>query len=394
MKTVLQYVFRALILTLVCTVVPVSIKAQGTTHYVYDDNGRLRAVISPSGEAAVYEYDLAGNFTEIRRLAAGAQELFSFSPHQGVPGDLVTFLGVGFGFGAGVSAVSFNGAPSPNVTFTPSTVVAEVPAGATTGLVTITTPKGSVTTPVPFTIRGIRVSPSVVSKLLPGESAQFAATVVLEGDQSLKWSVNEIEGGNASVGTISTSGLYVAPKPSLSEPSVMFYVRAMSVAAPDVFGEAQVTVLNPEFIRVVLAPSVSVRNGNVTSVSPLSMAVSVRNGNLTNITPLSAGVSVTTGPHITSISPTQVARGATVSVTINGANLSGATNLRFIDANGVLDTNIIASNIAVNGDGTSLTATLNVSGSAALGQRVVIISTTNGRSLTVNAGPNTIQVVQ
>ena len=33
----------------------------GTTRYVYDDNGRLIAVISPTGEANVYEYDAAGN---------------------------------------------------------------------------------------------------------------------------------------------------------------------------------------------------------------------------------------------------------------------------------------------------------------------------------------------
>ncbi|HEU4765959.1 MAG TPA: RHS repeat domain-containing protein, partial [Pyrinomonadaceae bacterium] len=31
------------------------------SRYVYDDDGRLRAVIAPNGEAAVYEYDSAGN---------------------------------------------------------------------------------------------------------------------------------------------------------------------------------------------------------------------------------------------------------------------------------------------------------------------------------------------
>ena len=56
---------------LVCSALISSTPAQQgwTTSYVYDDNGRLHAVISPSGEAVVYEYDAAGNITSIRRLA-------------------------------------------------------------------------------------------------------------------------------------------------------------------------------------------------------------------------------------------------------------------------------------------------------------------------------------
>lgn len=78
-----------------------------TTRYVYDNNGRLRAVLAPSGEAAVYDYDPAGNLTAIRRLAAGACEALEFTPQQGTPGALVTIYGVGFG--GQVSGVSFNG---------------------------------------------------------------------------------------------------------------------------------------------------------------------------------------------------------------------------------------------------------------------------------------------
>ena len=54
-----------------------------TSRYVYDEKGRLRAVIAPNGEAAVYEYDAAGNFTAIRRLNANALELLDFTPRFG-----------------------------------------------------------------------------------------------------------------------------------------------------------------------------------------------------------------------------------------------------------------------------------------------------------------------
>jgi YD repeat-containing protein len=310
----------------VCIVSPSVVRAQGTTRYVYDDNGRLHAVISPSGEASVWEYDAAGNFTAIRRLTADDLELLSFSPHEGVPGDLVTFTGVGFN--AGVSAVSFNGTLSTNVQITPPIVVAEVPQGATTGLITLTTPHGSVTTPVPFTIGGIRVTPASVS-LLSRNTVQFSATVMLSGDQSVTWSVNGTEGGNAAFGTISNTGFYTAPTLSLGQLSARVFVRATSVATPGAFGEAQVTVLNSEFVRLAQSSGVSVRIGNTTTTAPISAVVSVRIGNTTTTAPISAGVSVrignttssaptslavsvTTAPNIASVAPTQISRGTTV----------------------------------------------------------------------------------
>ena len=65
---------EVLILVFALVIAPVSAAVQqgGTTRFVYDDNGRLRAVVSPTGEAVVYEYDQAGKFTLIRGLAANA----------------------------------------------------------------------------------------------------------------------------------------------------------------------------------------------------------------------------------------------------------------------------------------------------------------------------------
>ena len=61
-------------------------------------------------------------------------ELFYFFPKVGVPGEQVTFIGVGFG--AGVSSVAFTGAQSQNFTFNATTVTATVPIGTMTGTVT------------------------------------------------------------------------------------------------------------------------------------------------------------------------------------------------------------------------------------------------------------------
>jgi YD repeat-containing protein len=431
--------FATALLIVIFTTSPFSAFAQqgGTTTYVYDANGRLTAVISPAGEAAVYEYDAAGNITAIRRLAANALAILSFSPHEGMPGDLVTFIGVGFG--GGVTNVSFNGAPATIVSVTNSKVVATVPVAATTGLVTITTPTGSVSTTEPFTIAGVRIIPSFAA-LKFGESVQFTAEVLpVTLDQAVVWTVDGIAGGNATVGTISTAGFYTAGNTRFSA----LTIRATSVADSARVDEAIVRVSDPNDVQSILAPSVSVRRGETVAVtaltqqvsvqyglssesrsalsqalsiqfgnlrsaaSALALGVSVQRGSATQSAALAnqvsiqyenslgqysptAAVSATQGPYIQSISPLSITRGTSVTLTVNGIGFSGATSIRFITASGSNDTTITVSNIAVNGDGTSLTANLTVSASSALGSRVVFISTPNGDTVTVDLEVNRI----
>ena len=59
---------RILLLPILLLIIQLAALAQGTTtQYVYDDSGRLAAVIAPSGETSVYQYDAAGNLTAISR---------------------------------------------------------------------------------------------------------------------------------------------------------------------------------------------------------------------------------------------------------------------------------------------------------------------------------------
>ena len=428
------------LVVVLCTSLLTATAQQGTTTtYVYDANGRLHAVISPAGDATVYEYDAAGNITSISRLPASSLAIISFSPHEGLPGDLVTFIGTGFG--GGVTNVSFNGASAAIVSVSPGKVVATVPQAATTGLVTITTPTGSVTTATPFTIAGLRITPSSASVKF-GETVQFAAEVLPSTfDQTVEWSVEGIVGGNTNVGTISTNGLYVAPNTRFSA----LTIRATSVADNTRFGEAQVRVSDPNDVQTVIASAVSVSRGENVNTSAvarplavqhgssgevqtavakplavqhgssgevqtavaaalavqhgdqsdsstaLSPAVSVQRGDTSQLTAVAA-VAATRGPFIQSLTPTNITRGTAVTLTINGVGLTGATVLRFINSSGTTDTTITVSNIVVSGDGLSLTATVSVSASSALGSRTVFISTPDGDSITVNLGINVINV--
>jgi len=438
-KTILRSGAKFL-LVIVFTASLLSAGAQqgGRTTYVYDDNGRLHAVISPSGDAVVYEYDPAGNITAIRRLAADLLSIISFSPHEGLPGDPVTFIGTGFG--GGVTDVSFNGASAAIVSVTNSKVIANVPADATTGLVTITTPTGSVTTTTPFTIAGLRITPAAAA-IKFGETVQFTAEVLPSTlDQSVIWSVEGIIGGNSSIGTISASGLYTAPNTRFSA----LKIRATSVADNARFAEANVRVSDPNDVQSVIAASVSVQLGvnfRTSALAPplavqygdsatlqsalakpvavqygfsdrksalasavavqygdsadrraaLGRSVGVQYGTFAGATALTA-VSATAGPYIQDIAPGTLTRGTSTSVTINGVGLTGTTALRFITAAGSIDTSITASSISVNAEGTSLTVMITVGASSALGNRIVVIATPNGDSIIVDLGNNLINV--
>ena len=94
------------------------------------------------------------------------------------------------------------------------------------------------TTPASVTLT---LSPSGAT-LAPFNTRQFTATVGGSTNQSVTYSVNGIAGGNASVGTISGSGLYTAPSGGGAQ-SVT--VRATSVATPTVFATATVIISGP-----------------------------------------------------------------------------------------------------------------------------------------------------
>jgi len=52
-----------------------------TVQYVYDELGRLVAVVAPNGESAVYSYDAVGNLLSIARHAANAVTIVEFTPN-------------------------------------------------------------------------------------------------------------------------------------------------------------------------------------------------------------------------------------------------------------------------------------------------------------------------
>jgi YD repeat-containing protein len=384
-------------LVLVFLIIPIGAIAQqgGTTYYVYDANGRLQVVIAPSGAAAVYQYDAAGNFTSISLVAPTTLQVYGFNPTSGGAGDQVTIFGTGFGDGSGgsgVTAVAFNGASAQIVSGNSNSVVATVPGGATTGPVSVTASGATASSSSVFSIVSrIRIVPTG-ALLLEGGTFQFTDIDSISGDTGVTWSVNGIVGGNSTVGTVSATGLYTAP----NQTSNSITVTVASNLQPAASASAQVSVVNPSDITQ-LHSGVSVQIGNLVGSSLLVQApsVSVRLGQFASgpSTDYSAGVSVTTGPVITSVSPSTLNHGSTATLTITGQNLAGVTAITFSAPFGAAS-NIAVSNIVASADGTSLTATVTVSNNAAQGKDIVVVTAGSVASLGVSnpTGSNTIQV--
>ena len=113
-------------------------------------------------------------------------------------------------------------------------------------------------------VTSVKIEPSQVT-LAPGESRQFAATVAGEGafSAAVRWSVNDVDGGNAALGTISSGGLYVTPYPTPAQ----VILKATSTGDPTKSANATITFAAPP---VVAGPALTVDVAAATHpISPL-----------------------------------------------------------------------------------------------------------------------------
>lgn len=113
-------------------------------------------------------------------------------------------------------------------------------------------------------VTGVKIEPDHVT-LSPGDSRQFTGTVEGTGSFStgLKWSVNDVAGGNASLGTISGSGLYITPYPAPATVTV----KAASVSDLTKTASATITFAAPP---VAIGPALSVdASAKTHPISPL-----------------------------------------------------------------------------------------------------------------------------
>lgn len=149
----------------------------GPVSYSYDELGRLLGVVDSLGNAASYSYDAVGNMLSITRINPGQIAILSFSPPTGAVGSSVTINGTGFSATTSLDTVQFNGVSAPISSATATQIVTNVPSGATTGHVTVTSPLGTATSTSNFTVVGGSSAPTITSFAPTSGVAGTAVTV-------------------------------------------------------------------------------------------------------------------------------------------------------------------------------------------------------------------------
>jgi YD repeat-containing protein len=143
------------------------------SQFFYDDLGQLVKVIDSTGTVIEYVYDPVGNMLQIKRSTVGTGlAIFAFTPQQGNIGQTVTIQGQGFSATPSANSVQFNGTAAQVISATANSIVAAVPPGATTGLISVTVGTQTATSSTNFTI-----VPAPVITLLSRKSALLGVTV-------------------------------------------------------------------------------------------------------------------------------------------------------------------------------------------------------------------------
>ena len=175
----------------------------GPVNYVYDDLGRLLAVIDVNGNAAEYSYDPVGNILAISRFTSTQVSIINFAPESGPTGTAVTINGTGFSTTPAQNTVKFNGIVAVVSSATNDQLQATVPAGASTGPISVTCPNGSATSTGNFTVTASSGVPTIAA--FNPASGLAGATLSLSGTNFNSIPANDKLRLNASQAAVSAA---------------------------------------------------------------------------------------------------------------------------------------------------------------------------------------------
>jgi len=179
------------------------------------------------------------------------------------------------------------------------------------------------------------VSVSGAASVYEGATSQYTATVTGTTNQSVNWLVNNVAGGNSTVGTISATGLYTAPTVTTS---TAVTISAVSVLSSTTTGSTSVTI-QPVTVGVsgpanVLFSQTGQYTATVTGSTVTTVTWLVNNvaGGLASEGTISAS-GVYTAPAIAPVTPVTISAQSTafttssgsINVTVSSTSLTYAT---------------------------------------------------------------------
>src|SRR5438105_12912740 len=124
-------------------------------------------------------------------------------------------------------------------------------AGAGVSVLELVGCAGVLTTKTPILV-SVTISPTAAT-VAAGGTQPFTAMVQNTSNTAVTWQVNGMTGGNATVGTISSSGLYTAPGVVPNPATVT--VTAVSQADATKSASAQVTITAATTVSVTISPT-------------------------------------------------------------------------------------------------------------------------------------------
>jgi len=137
--------------------------------YVYDELGRLEAVIdaSQTNGLARYLYDAVGNLTQITRTSiTTTPRVVEFHPHQVSTGSSITIYGTGFSSTPSQNVVTFiGGATATPTAATATTLTVTVPAAAQAGAIKVKNTATNKTSALSTQTWSLPVAPPVITSV-------------------------------------------------------------------------------------------------------------------------------------------------------------------------------------------------------------------------------------
>jgi len=382
---------RLLLILMLSLPLAAPLRAQ-SSQYVYDELGRLVAVIAPSGDAAAYSYDAVGNLLSIARYTATAVSVIEFSPNSTATGANVTIYGTGFSTTPSQNTVTFNGVAATVVSSTATTIVATVPATATTGAIAVTSPNGSASSSTSFgvvTVVGLptissftpAVGPEGTAVTITGTnfdtalgnnrvSVNLAGMWPTTGSSTSLQAAVPVGGGSGKIAVRTTAGsavssadMFVAPEPYVGADVLVTDRMAIGDTRTVAIGTSNKVGL------VIFDGTLGQRISLKVVPGPLS-TVTMYRPNLKSM--VSAGIGVTTSL----LEPPLLSHTATYSILVDPTNTAtGTTTLTLYDVPADFSSTITAG-------GSAVTVTTTVPGQ----NGAVTFTGTSGHRMAVNVG--------
>ena len=312
------------------------------TSFTVDSDTQIRATVPPGAKTGKIQVTAPGGFaSSALSFKVTTLSLSSVTPATGPVGTSVTITGTGF---TGATDVSFNGVSATFKVVTDIKITATVPAGATTGLVSVTTPNGTVQSPTAFTVTALSITglapasgPVGTSVTITGTGFTGATDVSFNGVSATFKVVTDIK-ITATVPAGATTGLVsvTTPNGTVQSPTA-FTVTALSITglapASGPVGTS-VTITGTGFTGAtdvsfngVSATFKVVTDSKITATVPAGATTGLVSVTTPNGTVQSPTAFTVTALSITGLAPASGPVGT--SVTITGTGFTGATDVSF-----------------------------------------------------------------